>query len=176
MTYLFPATPTNRTFSFLGRISLSSAMGFVTGLDGVAAEAVIDFGNTGQVSLVVPDDVTVSSASGRFLGAGSADGDADGVGNASDNCPVFANPSQADADGNGRGDACECGDQNGDGHVNVLDLVAINLAIFDPARVTPLCDANGDDLCNVADSMAANVEIFSPGQTSTCARQPYALP
>ena len=35
-----------------------------------------------------------------------ADGDGDGVVDLVDNCPAVANPDQADADGNGRGDAC----------------------------------------------------------------------
>jgi hypothetical protein len=36
-----------------------------------------------------------------------ADGDADGVADARDNCPSAGNPSQADADADGVGDACE---------------------------------------------------------------------
>jgi hypothetical protein len=60
--------------------------------------------------------------------------------------------------------------------VDVLDLVAINLAIFDPVRRTPLCDANGDDQCDVGDIVAANLEIFSQGNTSTCNAQPEPGP
>jgi hypothetical protein len=104
------------------------------------------------------------------------DRDDDGVADASDNCPYFASPSQADADGDGRGDACECSDQNGDGRNTVADLVAINRAIFTPALATPLCDGNGDGRCNVNDIVAANVEIFSPTSTSTCGRQPVPGP
>jgi hypothetical protein len=37
------------------------------------------------------------------------DGDGDGVADASDNCPLTANPTQADCDSNGTGDACEPG-------------------------------------------------------------------
>jgi hypothetical protein len=102
--------------------------------------------------------------------------DLDPVPPASDNCPFFPNPDQADADVDGRGNACECGDQTGDGVNTVADLVAINQAIFNPALATPLCDANGDLLCSVSDIVATNAEIFSPTSTSTCAAQPVPGP
>ncbi len=37
-----------------------------------------------------------------------ADGDRDGIYDWLDNCPTVANPTQADSDGDGKGDACEC--------------------------------------------------------------------
>jgi hypothetical protein len=104
------------------------------------------------------------------------DTDADGAGDACDVCPFHASANWADTDGDARGNACECTDQNGDGRNNVADLVAINLAIFTPSLVTPLCDGNNDGRCNVADIVAANVEIFSPTNTSICARQPVPGP
>jgi len=110
------------------------------------------------------------------LSGGGGDRDGDGIPDASDNCPYFASPDQTDSDGDGRGNVCECTDQNGDGQNNVADLVAINLAIFNPAQVTPLCDGNNDGLCNVADIIAGNIEIFSPTSTSTCERQPVPGP
>jgi hypothetical protein len=102
------------------------------------------------------------------------DADGDGVADAADNCAAWPNPDQADADANGVGNACECGDQNGDGVVDVADLVAINLAIFDPARVTALCDASADGRCDVADIIAANAKIF--GRPAYCARYPDPAP
>src|SRR5262249_7245320 len=104
------------------------------------------------------------------------DRDCDGIADAADLCPYYAgNALAADTDGDGRGNACECGDQNGDGINNVSDIVAINQAIFRPGLVTPLCDANNDSLCNVNDIVAANHEIFVP-KSSTCARQPVPGP
>jgi hypothetical protein len=105
-----------------------------------------------------------------------ANRDCDGLADSVDNCPFHASPNTTDADGDGRGDVCECGDQNGDGRNTVADLVAINLAIFNPSLATPLCDANNDGQCNVGDIVAANVEIFTPTSTSVCSRQPVPGP
>jgi formylglycine-generating enzyme required for sulfatase activity len=51
----------------------------------------------------------------------SNDIDGDGIPNATDNCPNVANPTQADCDGNGVGDACEL-DCN---HNNIADVCEI---------------------------------------------------
>jgi hypothetical protein len=104
------------------------------------------------------------------------DSDGDGRIDPLDRCPAFASPSQADADRNGIGDDCECGDQNGDGTVDVADLVAINAAIFGASQPGPLCDANGDDQCHVADIVAVNADLFAPEALSSCARRPAASP
>jgi len=118
------------------------------------------------------DDPANGNPPEAFLVRDLADGDQDGVSNATDNCPYFATTVVTDADSDGRGDACECTDQNGDGFNTVADLVAINLAIIDPLRVTPLCDGNGDGRCDAADIMAATIELYTPTSTSTCPRNP----
>jgi hypothetical protein len=99
------------------------------------------------------------------------DADGDGTPNGLDLCPYYSSPNQTDTDKNGIGNVCECGDQNGDGTVNVSDLAAINVAIFDTSKVTPLCDGNNDGVCNVSDIIAANLKIF--GQHSFCSRYPF---
>jgi DNA-binding beta-propeller fold protein YncE len=53
------------------------------------------------------------------------DRDEDGVLNADDNCPSVANPSQADANGNGIGDACDF-DTDSDGISDALDNCPFN--------------------------------------------------
>jgi len=88
------------------------------------------------------------------------DTDGDGIPDGKDRCPRWPDADQVDTDGNGQGDACECGDQNGDGRVNVQDMVAINLAIFDPQLATPLCDTNYDGRCDVRDILGVNRKIF----------------
>jgi hypothetical protein len=98
------------------------------------------------------------------------DADHDGLPDSSDNCPAWSNPVQSDADANGIGDDCECGDQDGNGAVDVLDLVAIHRAIFVPALATTLCDANGDGSCDVQDLVSVNQRIF--GGRAHCARNP----
>lgn len=107
---------------------------------------------------------------------GSLDPDGDGIADAFDPCPFYAQTGAADTDRDGRGNECECTDQTGDGRNDVADLVAINAAIFTPSQATPLCDGNADARCDVNDIVAANAEIFSPSNTSICARQPFPGP
>jgi hypothetical protein len=128
-----------------------------------------------------PEDLCPATPPGQTAdengcAASQLDDDGDSVSNASDLCPFWAAPAFTDTDGDGRGDACECTDQNGDGHNTVSDLIAINLAIFNPGQATPLCDGNNDGACSVSDIIAANIEIFSPTNTSTCERQPLPGP
>jgi glucose/arabinose dehydrogenase len=124
-----------------------------------------------------PEGLATTAISQIFPDCSAVDDrDGDGVPDASDNCPFWASVNLADTDGDGRGDVCECTDQNGDGRNTVADLVAINRAIFDPALASALCDGNNDQVCNVRDIDAAFAEIYSPASTSTCARQPVPGP
>jgi len=121
--------------------------------------------------------ITAQTVSGGFLRTGifgtnapDPDSDRDGIPDSLDLCPATPDPDQIDSDHNGIGDPCECGDQTGNGHVDVHDLIAIHQAIYDPSLVTPLCDANFDGLCTVADIVAANAKIF--GAPAYCAAYP----
>jgi hypothetical protein len=130
------------------------------GFDGTRLSVAVSFADGSQAVLAFP----------------VLDADGDGLSDDSDDCPFFAQTAQGDVDLDGRGNQCECTDQTGDGQNTVADLVAINVAIFNPSLATPLCDGNGDGQCNVADIVAANIEIFSPTNTSICARQPVQGP
>ena len=68
--------------------------------NGLQADA--DADGIGDACDICPEDKTQKCA-----GATGGDLDGDAIPNGSDNCPEVANPSQADADADGKGDACD---------------------------------------------------------------------
>jgi hypothetical protein len=80
---------------------------------------------------------------------GAADRDLDGVADLEDNCLFRGNPLQEDADSNGIGNACQCGDVSNDGSTNFTDARLIFLGQV-PAGDAK-CDVNGDGGCNFID-------------------------
>lgn len=130
-----------------------------------------------------PIGVSVSSSGTTLvtLGAGfwhvvggvappTGDRDGDGQPDVVDNCPNVPNALQEDGDGNGIGDACQCGDVNLDRSTNVADALDIargEVGTADPGF--PRCDVNGDDSCNVADALAiARGEVSSSPAGQLC--------
>ena len=71
------------------------------------------------------------------------DSDSDGIPNSSDNCPDTSNPGQADADGDGIGDACDS-DRDGDGVPNGTDNCS---DVSNPGQA----DADNDGLGDACD-------------------------
>lgn len=66
ISVFFSVTPSSPTFSFRADLATSSGLGFTDPVNQVK-QAWTDFGNTAQLSLIVPEGVTWQSASGAFL-------------------------------------------------------------------------------------------------------------
>jgi hypothetical protein len=83
------------------------------------------------------------------------DGDADGVADATDNCPLTANPDQTDSDFDGIGDACDP-DNDNDGVLDGSDNCKFSA---NPDQA----DADQDGLGNVCDSDPDGDSVVGPG-------------
>jgi hypothetical protein len=125
-------------------------------------------------------------------GDGLADGcdpctdtDGDGYGNPgypaneclTDNCPEVSNPDQVDYDKDGKGDVCDnnCGDADGNGRINLLDVsYLINYLYRSGPCPNPLymSDANGDDKINLLDVSYIINYLYRGGPATTCRYAP----
>lgn len=104
----------------------------------------------------------------EWAGAGSAalDTDSDGVLDASDNCPMVANPTQADLDTDGAGDACDADDDNDgveDSTDNCAGLVNAGQEDNDSDGAGDVCDVD-DDNDGVLDGTDNCPQSSNPGQ------------
>ena len=105
---------------------------------------------------------------GRLSGALAKPGgdlDADGVEDALDTCPSHPNPAQSDADGNGVGDACQCGDLDADLRVGALDVAALRTYLAQPT-LTPaapgeceIAREGSEERCDLLDSVVLQRSI-----------------
>lgn len=84
------------------------------------------------------------------ISAHAADTDSDGIDDATDNCPLVANPAQKDWDGDGLGDLCDPDDDN-DGYADTVDAFPHNAAEW--------LDSDGDGIGNNADPDDDNDKI-----------------
>ena len=118
----------------------------------------------------IPDDGDGTGTAGDGL---CPDGVTSGC---DDNCRYRANPGQSDADGDGSGDACRCGDMNGNGIVDGPDLTLykryfgglVSPFSTDRCGVSPAADGG---TCDGAD-LTVMKRFFGglpPGIANTCA-------
>lgn len=110
--------------------------------------------------------------------AAASDFDSDGVPDDRDNCRLAVNPDQVDADRDGVGDACECGDVNGDGLVNTTDARLIERCTAGAFECPALCDVTGEGQCNRGD--AQRIQRYAVGMLAKpellCAQRQSAIP
>ena len=87
-----------------------------------------------------------------------------------DNCPFEPNTSdgdfQQDSDGNGRGDACECGNTDRNTTVDIFDALHIAQGTLQPPLVEMIhpraCDADGNGTCDIFDAIRVAQGTLSP--------------
>lgn len=112
--------------------------------------------------------------------------DSDGVCDVDDNCPYEPNPGQQDAGGvrtgsppDGHGDACQCGDHNGDGLVTLPDAVLLQRSLLNPptaARSESLCDVGAPAGCSLSDSVVIRRALLNPPTGSLAQQCDAAVP
>ncbi len=123
----------------------------------IDADMVLRYGDSGFNQTLITEQV------GYWMSQMDSDMDDDGVDNDDDNCPEVYNPEQIDTDEDGYGDECDScvvtpdpGDVNGDGAINVQDILkTINIVLSSGDAPTHCelegAEANGDGSISVLD-------------------------
>lgn len=132
--------------------------------------------------------VPVSLSMGNVFDAtGTADADGDGVADAQDDCVLAADPEQIDTGGigagsapDGIGDACQCGDVNGDGFVSIADATILARSLLTPPTAAmsrpALCDVGGSAGCTLSDAVIVRRALLVPPTASVALRCQQTAP
>ncbi len=161
----------------------------LAGLGSYSSPALADLDGDGDL------DALIGAGSGdTYLFENQAPGDSDGDGipdsggagpcatgqtsNCFDNCPFEPNNGgvgiqrahgddiQRDTDANGRGDACECGNADGNTQRDIFDALHIAQGTLTPPLVTIIhpraCDADGNGTCDIFDALRVAQATLTP--------------
>jgi hypothetical protein len=129
--------------------------------------------------------VTADAVGTNVRGDSDDDNDSDTIGAETDNCPHAPNPGQADGGGvmttdpDGVGDACQCGEGNGDGPVYPEDVRALQEVLAglpgDPGA-PDRCSVAGTVECDILDVVIVGQVTASPPGNSFSQACPAANP
>ena len=142
----------------------------------VADSADLGTGTIAAVAAVVsvdePDRNLFNQSAGVTTSIACADADGDGVCDEVDNCPLAANPSQADFDADGNGDACDLcfgddagGDSDMDGVCDGIDF-CIGDDLTGDADMDGLCASFDCDESDPLNACLVFFDGFDSGNTS----------
>ena len=130
---------------YLGRIETAQPTGAVllapiTEVDSILNVVIDESGFQIRPSLMALDSIVEGSQA-----VDTTDTDGDLYRDYADNCVFFPNSDQTDSNVDGRGDACQCGDGNGDGLISNIDIATSAVcAVGRELCDSTIVDADGD--------------------------------
>jgi hypothetical protein len=125
-----PAESSETGSGVLDRVQITSKPSAVSGTFQLTLNDTVHIGP--DASAWPPDAVNNATISVNTAPCGSNDTDSDGIADGLDNCPLVANPTQTNTDGDSLGDACDTDDDN-DGIADTIETPCGS----DPVDVTP---------------------------------------